>query len=164
MKDDIILDIKQEHFFPLHFRFFGILVLISGVIVWTSNQTSILVILVAITCILLGILIITARYGLLINASKRTYQVYTWLLGIKSGKINSFTSIEKIFINDVKEGSTMTSWAGQRLTVSEKVYKAFVKLDNGEKIHLDTDKNQDRLQERVNSYIQCLKDVIQTSP
>lgn len=117
--------------------------------------------------VLLGLAIAYAHYRLQIDPEQKTYREYVKVLGMKVGKPLSFRHIEKIYINEVKVNTTMNSYAGRRHDHQEVLYKAFMKMDTGEKIHLDSDKNEERLARRVDSYLVALKKVYhptQSSP
>ena len=57
----------------------------------------------------------------------------------------------------------MSSWSGQRLDVSKQIFKAYMKLESGKKIHVDTDENPEKLRHRIESYISILGDLVSNS-
>lgn len=151
------VDIKQEAYFPYTFRIFGLILLAFGVLVWTQHELHDLVKwLVTIGSWALGLSMASARYGLWVDPEIRKFCVYVNILGWKSGKPINYEHIESIFINEVTESATVQSRAGSVYDFNKKVHKAFMKLDDGEKIHMDTDKKAERLKERVESYRQAL--------
>ena len=151
-----IVDIKQESYFPFTFKLFGMVLFIFGLAIWTQNLPVIAKWLIMVGSYLSGLLMITTRYGLRFDAEKRTYFPYLWLLGWKSGKEQSYNQIEKIFINEVTKSATVQTRTGGSYNSKSKVFKAFMKLDTGEKIHLDTDKRKERLEKRVTDYERIL--------
>lgn len=148
------------------FPFFGYLLMIVGGIAFATSTVKIIQgvspgigIILGPVLLILGMAIAFSHYRLSIHPENKTYRVYVKVLGMKSGKPSSFKYIEKIYINPVKVSTTMNSYAGRRHDHQEVIYKAFMKMDTGEKIHMDTDTNEDRLSQRVNSYITALKNV-----
>jgi len=164
MEKSGIIEIKQETYLPYSFKLVGLTISLMslvfiGVIITSSGRFDWLValkILGLIVLVISGLMLLTAHYRLLIDPRKRKYHVYVWLLGFKSGRPETFKSIEKIFINGVKLSSRKTSYSGRIVDYKDYVYKAFMKLDNGEKIHLDTDHDKEKLDARVNGYIKQL--------
>lgn len=147
------LDIKQESYFPQNFKFFGGLLIFGAFLTLGTAEVFSLVRVIAFFALLgFGIVIISMRYGLKINVTDKTYTVYTLLLGFKIGKPESFNYIEKFYINQVTEKALATTRTGAKFDVRNKVYKAFIRLDNGEKIHLDTDNSEPVLMQRVDGY------------
>ncbi|MEO9967452.1 MAG: hypothetical protein ABJF11_16760 [Reichenbachiella sp.] len=147
------LDIKQESYFPQNFKFFGI-ILIIGAILAISSADSVTIVrgITSLVLLLIGILILSARYGLKINIDQRTYTVYTLLLGFKVGTPEKFDCIEKFYINQVTEKAQLSTRTGAKYDIKSSVYKAFFRVDTGEKIHLDTDKKEKKLAERLEQY------------
>lgn len=165
----LMIDIRQEPYLPFSFRIFSFIVLAFGGKILLGPFTLLIdarfsdaianapsylfILLVGLFFIILGLIMLTAHYRLQINTSQKTYRNYVWLLGLSSGKSIKFDHVTKIFINQVNEKSIFTSRAGLRYDIRKKVYKAFMKLDNGAKIHLDTPKSETKLRSRIYSYI-----------
>ncbi len=156
----MILDIKQEAYFPFTFKLMGVLLFLFAVLQWVAELPFVVKILITLIAPLLGLAMITTRYGLRIDVDKGEYTVYTWLLGMKTGRAMPFKYIEKIYINEVTESATVTARSGLASDVHKKVYKAFMKLDTGEKVHLDTDRRLERLEARVSDYETALNSLI----
>ena len=123
-------------------------------------MTSLIHIFGSLSLSILGLLMIWNRHGLEIDLSQKTYKQYVWIFGYKSGKEVRFKRIDKIFINQVSEGQTATSWGGQIIDYSKEVHKAFLKFDNGEKVHFMTHPNRDVLNQRIKSYLDPLDESI----
>ena len=111
--------------------------------------------------IILGLILITAHYRLRISIDPVEYHLYIWLLGFKTSKPVKFNSIEKIYTNEVTEENTLTGRSGVSIDVRKHVLKAYAKLDNGEKLHLDTDRKKERLDKRLAEYREFLKPITQ---
>lgn len=155
-----ILDIKQESYFPQNFKIFGFILMIGTLLSFISVSTiSILRIIISLSVLVLGGSMVFTRYGLEINPVKKTYTIYTHLLGLKFGKPVSFHFIDKFYINQVTEQALATTRTGAKFDLKKKIYKAFIRLDNGEKIHLDTDKNEKKLKGRLDEYKNILASI-----
>ncbi|MCA6079103.1 hypothetical protein [Fulvivirga sedimenti] len=162
------IDIKQEYLIPFHIRILGLFLLILGTV---GTALSLYLLLTAGTydwllwlAPLLGILgafIFYSHYRLQIDLKDRTYTVVTRIPFIKAGKPERFEHITKIYINEVKETTTYTTRAAMRYDSTNKLYKAFMKLNTGEKVHMDTDKIQEDLEARVKKYLEKLGDIYQ---
>ena len=169
INNDNKLTIKQEPLLPGGFRFFGLLLMFIGgslsviqfkMLINEFEFLGILLIIVGIALVLGGLLLLTAHYRLTIDPLNKTYHIYPWLLGYVPGNPDSFNSIDKIYINHVKRGQNNHSLTGKVSTTHTSLYKAFILLDDGEKIHLDTDSNLEKLELKVDGYKQQLKKVL----
>lgn len=166
-----MIDIKQEFILPLPFRVFGFIMALAGLIALAVNAYQLIAfntfswwlpgsILVAAG----GGIIATAHYRLRINAHENWFKIYVWILGFHQGKRESFDHIENIFINRVVESTRMSSYTGHPSVQKEYLFKAFMKLDTGEKIHLDTDNEEHKLNSRIDIYIRQLGDAYRGQP
>ncbi len=152
-----VLDIKQESYFPFTFKLFGLIAISFGFLIWTQREMLfILKALIMFGSVLVGLLMATARHGLWIKPKSRTYCEYVWLLGWKVGKVVTYAGIEKIFINEVTDEANVQARSGLSYTVRDMKLKAFLKFDDGKKIHMDTDKNKDKIEARVRRYRETL--------
>ena len=146
------IDIEQESLFPFNWKILGAFIITAAFILLLASIGLILKVFLVTSLTTLGLVIITTRYGLKIDIENRTYTVYTWLIGLKIGKPESFRYIEKFYINQVKEGGTYSAGHGLSSTITNTVYKAYMKLDTGEKIHLDTHRVEDILKSKLRDY------------
>jgi hypothetical protein len=174
-----MIDIKQEPCLTFNFRVVGfIMALVGSMIIFgmffsiyeghfinalETGRASTIHILAGPCVLVLGLIVLTSHYRLQVDPSKKTYTEYVWLIGYKSGKPISFNYIEKIYVNKVKEKGVFTSRAGLRYDIKNETHKAFMKLDNGEKIHLDTDKDIKKLEAKIAKYLISLKEVYNPS-
>ena len=154
-----MIDIKQEWLLPLPFRMVGVALMALGsilcfrqVMTWLELSSPSWNILIGLALFILGTLIASTHYRLRIHTEDKWLLVYVWILGIKSGKPVHYNHIDKIYINRVLQSRGVSSYTGHRNEVRETLYKAYLKLDNGEKVHLDTDKDEAKLAERVEGY------------
>lgn len=151
------IDIKQKAYFPFTFKLFGLILIAFGLLIWTQREWHfILKGLVMLGSIALGLTLLSARYGLLIDPLKKTFRAYVQILFWRNGKLQKYQSIDKIFINEVTEAAKMQTRTGSVHDVKNQVYKAFIKLDNDQKIQLDRDKKRNRLELRVQQYRDAL--------
>lgn len=153
------LDIKQESYFTYHFKIFGGILILGCFLILVTQELNVWKVLLSAIFFGSGLLMTTSYYGLKINVEQRTYTIYTWILGFKTGTPERFNYIEKFYLNEVSNDAVLTSRAGLQYDIRNKVFKIFMKLDNGEKIHVDTDKNRERLKSRMNEYIQFTKSI-----
>jgi hypothetical protein len=160
------LDIRQEHLLPFHIRVLGFFLMFFGILgvgmsiylLVLFGQSDWLLWLSPIFAII-GTFLFFSHYRLEIDIEQKTYTIVTKMPFIRSGNPEAFDYISKIYINPVKEVTTFTSRAAQRYDTSKQLYKAFMKLDNGEKIHMDTDSDESKLKRRVDHYIQQLQHI-----
>lgn len=160
------IDIKQEHLLPFHIRILGFFLMFFGILGFGMSlfllirygQSDWLLWLSPLFAVI-GVFLFFSHYRLEIDPSAKTYTIVTKMPFIRSGKPEAFNYISKIYINPVKEITTFTSRAAQRYDTSKQLYKAFMKLDNGDKIHMDTDTNEQKLEGRVDGYIQQLQHI-----
>lgn len=149
------LDIKQEAYFPFNFKVFGGIVILGSVLFISSFGIEALPIgkaILLLAGLVFGLTLLTARYGLTIDIKNKSYTVYVMILGYKSGQPERFRFIDKFYINQVKEKVIATTRTGAKFDASNLVFKAYMRLDNGAKVHLDTDKKESALERRMADY------------
>ncbi|WP_436515238.1 hypothetical protein [Ekhidna sp. To15] len=86
---------------------------------------------------------------IIINADKKTIFDGVWTMGRKLGKPVKYQAIEKIFINKVKTKQTMYSLSNQQNIIANHEYRAYLKLDNGDKYYLISHPLEERVEEKV---------------
>ncbi len=154
-----MIDIKQEPLLPFSFRIaeYGIIafgaMLSASAIIMSAQHPIFPSILIGFGLLLFGAVLATSHYRLEIDVSKKSYNVYTWVLWMKVGKPEYFQYVSKIYVNSVKEKATFMARSGLSHSVKTNLFKAFMKLDDGEKIHIDTDKDQSKLEGRIDQLI-----------
>lgn len=155
------IDIKQEPYCPITFRVFGYGLIVGGLtyIIPFSDEFSIINMLIGIGLSIVGLILATTHYGLIINLDNPSYTVYVWILGFKSGKPVKFNYIEKFYINAVTETASISNYSGARKDYSKQVYKAYMLLDTQEKIHVDTHRKEEVLLKKVEEYKKKAKPV-----
>jgi hypothetical protein len=68
-------------------------------------------------------------------------------------------SVERIFLNRVRTSQTLASYISQR-EFKDVLFKAFLKFNDGEKIHLDADPSHEGLRKRLLIYNQGIRTTI----
>ncbi|MEM9326217.1 MAG: hypothetical protein AAGA85_11195 [Bacteroidota bacterium] len=154
------LDIKQEAYFPFTFKIFGVLLIFGCFLVSVTQISWLLKSLLIPILFLLGLAVIFARYGLKVSLKEKTYLIYVGILGLKFGKPTPFNCIQYFFINEVTEKAVVTAMSGRASEVSKKTHKLFMKLDDEEKIHVDTHKDRQALETKLAEYKKVLNDLI----
>jgi len=136
-----MIDIKSGPLVPWHFRFVGLLVLVVGIALLLSK------LLLAFILIVIGLFFVSAYEGTEIDEAKKVYREYTsFFFLMKTGKTEGYESIERLFITRGKESQQMyTAHTTHSSTFENVVYNGYVKFSNGEKIHLLSEKNKDKL-------------------
>jgi len=139
-----IIDVKKGGLFPLHFQLFGVILIVGGIALMKEFF------FVSLIPIGIGVCLISAFHGTRIDRSLKTIQEYNSLLFVKFGKHVSYQGIEKIFMNSNKLTQTFsTAHTMKSSTFKTQVYNAYLKLDDGTKIHLLTKKKKESLVARV---------------
>ena len=149
------LDIRNETLFPWHFQFIAALILITGVALLASGRPMVGSIL-----LIASGFILTAASGTEIDKSKNRYREYSsFYFIIKSGKWKSFNGAEKIFINKAKSSTQMhTARTNHSATFFKEEYNGYLKLTDGTKIHLSSNRKKERLAAKLNqaaSFLNC---------
>ena len=134
------IDIRCGRLFPFQFQVIAIVFLIGSVATFYLNPV------IALLLILISVVILTAHEGTEINSSARTYREYNSFLFIRSGQHKKYSGIEKIFINSEKVSQKMyTPHTLDSSTFRHINYNAWLKFDNGVKVHLMSKKDKEAL-------------------
>ena len=86
---------------------------------------------------------------IIINEEKKNLFDGVWTMGHKLGQVIQYGSIEKIFINKVKTKQTMYSLSNRQNIVTNHEYRAYIKLDSGDKYHLFSHPLEETAEEKV---------------
>lgn len=141
--------INQGSSIPWTFRFIGVILVFAGIILFTQNFSEEIAVPVAIVLSLLMPMIWFSKSILIIDNSNKEIHEGVWLLGYKTGTPRKFSEIEKFYINKVKTSQQMYSHANVGHTSKGIEFQAYIKLDDGAKFFLTSDKNEKRLEEKV---------------
>ena len=148
-----MIDIKQEYFFPPMFRIFGGVLCLLGPLVLITQPHTLGYYVLTVVFLLTGLTMVFLRYGLSIDVANTNYRIYRKLFWQQFGNKTPFRFIEKFFINEVRDTIVMTTRAGITHNITKSAFKAYMKLDDGSKVHVDTDQDKEKLKERVENYI-----------
>ncbi len=97
-----------------------------------------------------------ASYVIIIDEETKTVFDGIWTMGKRFGKPRKYDAIEKIFINRVKTKQTMYSLSNRQNIVANYEFKAYLKLDDGEKFFLISHPIEERVEEKVTKIRQKL--------
>lgn len=138
--------------FPFHFVFMGAVVFIVGLVL-IMQRTGVSVILMGI-----GATILTGTSGIEIDKERLVYREYMGFFFMKTGRWIRFEGIEKIFINSTRVTRTMYGpMSNHSASFTNRQYNAFLKFDDGKKIHLSSKGNKTRLINRVSPVADALE-------
>ncbi len=155
-----IIDISHDYCLPKQFRWLAVAILVFSLIFITQHLTLTRAIISLVSTIA-GLLMLTARYGLLLDVKERRYKEYARLLFYKKGQWLGYANIEKVFVNKLKVSETMVTRTGARFDTKSQVYQAYLKFDDGTKVELDSDSNKEHLLFRLGQYNERLQTIIQ---
>lgn len=144
MTSNKIIDIRYGSLFPWPFHFIaGIVLVIAATLVLEKT-------IAAIAFMILSGLVLTASEGTEINLSGKTFLEYKSFFFMKSGTSEKYSGIEKIFINTSKSKQRFYTAHTTKSSIYENIeYNAFLKFDDGTKVHLLQKRRKDVLLKRV---------------
>lgn len=145
------IKILHDYCLPRHFRLFGVIALVFGAIFFSQHMNA-AGLAVSVVSVALGLLILTARYGLEIDLSEMQYKEFVRLLWWQNGIWKPFDGVKKIFINRLKISERMVTRSGAKYDIKSMEYQAYITFSDGSKIELDSDRNKDKLLLRLQGY------------
>ncbi len=86
---------------------------------------------------------------IIIDMEKKELFDGIWTMGKRLGSSTSFNGIEKIFINRIKTKQTMYSLSNKQNVLASYEYRAYIKLDSGEKFFLISHPIKEEIEEKV---------------
>lgn len=138
MRDRI--DVKFGLLFPWHFLFLAGVVLIISISLLADRTIP------AICLMTVCVFMLSAYSGTEINKADRVYREYMAFFFIKKGKHVKYDSIERIFINRTTTSQRVhTAHTNHSSQFKNVEFNAFIKFDDGTKIHLLTKRNKQKL-------------------
>ncbi len=155
-----IIDVKHSHFAPFHFRIFGGILIVFGLLLPVQIGNFLALLIFSGGSIVVGLLLITTRYGIQINPASCSYKEYVNVLGMARGNWHAYGTIEKIFINARKTSQRMTSRGNYRTDIINTEYIAYLKFEDGIKVQLDEDASKPKLLARIERYNQLLNTIV----
>ncbi|MGI9544910.1 MAG: hypothetical protein ACR2MX_16735 [Cyclobacteriaceae bacterium] len=130
---------QLEAYFPTSLIYFGYLLCPAGIFVaFTTNY------FLGAVLILVGIFLVTAHYGILIDIDQKRYKEYWGAIGFKNGSWKVLAEIDYIYVNK----KNYTEVRGSRGTSSKfhfTIYRAFLKSNGEEGIEVAQSKDQEKV-------------------
>jgi hypothetical protein len=139
------VDIKYANLFPWPFHLIAVIVLVVAVSLIMERPIA------AVIMIMISGIILSASEGTEIDAGAREYREYKSFLFIKTGTNEKYSAIEKIFINTSKTKQQLYTAHTTKSSIFENIeYNAFLKFDDGTKIHLLQKRKKEDLVKQLN--------------
>ena len=149
------IDIKCGRLFPFPFLVLGGAIVFGGVIILPQHPVVAIILLAA------GISVLSASEGTEIDPAGKTFREYNAFLSMRIGNKQPYSAIEKIFINAGQVSRKIyTAHTLNSSTFRTVEYNAFLKLADGRKILLASDKNKERLLKRFSEVAMKLDTVL----
>lgn len=143
------ISINLGFYFPFSMMFLGILGCVSGLVLLIPRP------LIALPLLLIGAIILSARYRVDISLTALTYHDYLWIAGFKKGKKGKFQSIDCLYITKTKYSqrvnsriSTMTKYGTQ--------YNGYIRFDTDD-VHLLSNDNKEKVVSKLRKVSEKLK-------
>ena len=133
-----IVSVRTTSFFPTGLPFAGYIVAGFGVLFIFVNW------MVGFPVLLIGVVVATTHYRLIVDTQSMTYKDGVWFLGFCTGPKVPFERIEYLFVKASRESQTMYVRV-VRSTVQKRVFDAYLKFSETVKVHVSTRDNKDEL-------------------
>lgn len=138
------VNVRYGSLFPWPFQ------LIAGIVLIIAISLVFERTVIAIAFIIVSGFVLTASEGTEIDLASKTFLEYKSFYFIKSGTRESFSGMEKIFINTSKSRQQMYTAHTTKSSIYENIeYNAFLKFDDGTKVHLLKKRKKDDLVKRI---------------
>lgn len=145
-----VVKINKGKAIAFHIRLAGVIIAVAICMKTLTIQPQYLAIILTIICSMMVPAIWFASSIITIDMVKKEIHDGVWVLGRKFGRGSTFNNIDKFFINKVKTKQTMYSLSNNQNISTNSEYKAFVKLDNGDKYFLFSHPLEERAIEKLN--------------
>lgn len=122
------IDIFTQHYCPFH------IIVLGAVFLIISLFTVFMIPILGFVFLILGIILTTSHYRLVLVPANKKYREYLWIIGFQRGSVQDYDKVEYLFINKVEQNAEYGLIA--RLSVRKKLYQAYLKFSNGEKVYL----------------------------
>jgi hypothetical protein len=93
---------------------------------------------------MIGLVVATTHYRLIIDTKKKTYKESVWFLGYSTGEPIAFESIQYLFIKTSNESQTMYGRVA-RTTIHKRVFDGYLKFSETQKVHIATRDSKEEL-------------------
>ena len=137
------ISIRTERLFPFQFLVLG------GVFLFAGLVTLVIKPFISPVLLLLGGLILTGFRGVEFDTNQQQYREFNSLLLIRFGKWNPYSKVEKIYVNAVNTSQYVYTKVTTGTTFRNREYNAYIKFDNGTKVHLMVRKNKEKLMKQL---------------
>lgn len=141
MKKSTRVDIKSGSLFPWHFMLIAGIFLLAGFGLIAERP------LLSLTLIVTSLFILSGYAGTEIDLNNSSFREYrSFFFFFKGGKRQKFNSMEKIYINKSRVAQKVyTAHTNHSSVFSNVEYNAWLKLDDGRKIHLLSKSDKSKL-------------------
>jgi len=129
---------RLEAYFPTALIYMGYLLMVISLPVIAIHY------LLTPILILAGLFLVTAHYGIVINAAQKRYKAYWGVLGFKSGRWRVLPEIHHLFISK-KNYSQVYGSRGTSSQIRFTIYRGFVKTLDDENIEVSQSKNKSKV-------------------
>jgi hypothetical protein len=134
-------------YFTGGFNIFGYIIILFGLISLIRGD---LYLMAGIVMVFLGIIFLTSHYVFEISPEKKMFREFVWVLGINTGKFLPYDKLDFIYLNENRKSQTSYSIVS-RTTVLRTEYDGYLRLDNGENIHLINSNNYDKALKKLHT-------------
>lgn len=150
--DKYRMDVKSGRLFPWHFLFLAVVFSAFGLAIIGEHPLLSAFLLAG------SVLVLSAHSGTDINIKEHVYREYMSFLFIKTGKWIKYQSMERIFINKTKLSQrAYTAHANQSSTFTHYEFNAYLKFEDGTKVHLLSNKSKEKMLQRVDTLAEFLR-------
>jgi hypothetical protein len=126
-----VIKIRTGSFFPNGLVFSGGIVAAAGFLgIFVDWELGVPIFMT-------GLVVSTTHHRLIIDTDSKIYRDCVWFFGFNSGPKIKFDTIEYVFIKTSRESSTMYGRVN-RTTVDKRVFDAYLRFSETDKIHLAT--------------------------
>ena len=147
-----MIDIKFGVLLPWQFRVASVGAIVVAFAILQNYWWVSLLIIAA------SFFVLVSHEGTEIDPLNKTFRSYTSFFFIKTGEFEKYSDVERIFINSGNQSMKMYSaHTSLSTTITERVYNAYIKFSNGEKVHLLTSKNKEEVLKKLTPLSQTLK-------
>ncbi len=119
-------------------------ILIPAISKWVSLPTA-----------TIGLGVATAYSGLQINLLNKTRREYVWLLGLRFGRVESYSTIEYLFLKANHVRQNMSARLATT-TLRFQVYDGFIRFSASDKFHLFRGRDQEVVMNKLKALAEKL--------
>ncbi|MFY0607997.1 MAG: hypothetical protein JXR10_14860 [Cyclobacteriaceae bacterium] len=143
--------INQGRIVPWQFRFLFTIMILGGMMFCMFNLPEVYAIIISIALSFLLPPVWTSYRIMEIDTDQKTISNLTWAMGERSRSSQTYSTLEKIFINAGIKSQKMNSYGGRVHEQKVKTYSAYLKTSEGSKHFLVSDEDESNLIERLST-------------